>query len=306
MPRIPYDPVALGLEVIRPLSANEFSVRCPYHNDTHPSAEFNVAKGLFYCFGCHTGKTAEQVCKDLGGVLVPMSMAEQTRLASWAQTKEWKDLVYKNPPANWNNFYLQERGLKRPSAVTYFGMRESADGIIFPIHDKFGELTGLQIRRYDGKPKYMIYGNRQPLWPMDKLTDQSKGGKLFVVEGVFGVLRGDEADLPVYAIMGSGNVDDAIPVLKSMERHYDVYVIMDPDYAGYLAAGKFAIHGFNVMVGHKKAPDDWAVKSWEIMSHHAPAGYTRDPISVVDQIPEGFKRMRIEQQLDKYWRKVYG
>jgi hypothetical protein len=42
-----YDPVALGLQVAK-VSGDEALCFCPYHNDAHRSAAFNMKSGLFF------------------------------------------------------------------------------------------------------------------------------------------------------------------------------------------------------------------------------------------------------------------
>ena len=31
---------------------DQFTIRCPFHDDRTPSCSINVSKGLFHCFGC--------------------------------------------------------------------------------------------------------------------------------------------------------------------------------------------------------------------------------------------------------------
>ena len=39
-------------------SGSGFKGLCPFHNERTPSFHVNRAKGIFMCFGCHTGGDA--------------------------------------------------------------------------------------------------------------------------------------------------------------------------------------------------------------------------------------------------------
>lgn len=46
---------------------NEIRFRCPYHDDNHPSADYNIAKGVWICrtyryAGGTTGKNKRSTC----------------------------------------------------------------------------------------------------------------------------------------------------------------------------------------------------------------------------------------------------
>lgn len=44
------------------------SIRCPFHNDTSPSASINFEKGLLNCFYCDKGWNFNQIVEELGNV----------------------------------------------------------------------------------------------------------------------------------------------------------------------------------------------------------------------------------------------
>ena len=75
---------------------DELLVFCPYHFDSNPSAEYNLEKGLFYCFGCHESKTAKQLAGDLGGALIIMSTIPDEYRKHPGDDLGWVDLL-RNP-----------------------------------------------------------------------------------------------------------------------------------------------------------------------------------------------------------------
>lgn len=287
-----YDPVALGLDVIRGMGSNEYLVRCPYHKDSHPSAEYNIEKGLFYCFGCHTSKTAKQLAADLEGALQPMGRATLERLSA-LDDREWMNLM-RNPLAI-DNEYLAGRRVTNEQ-VRRFDIRANEDGIIIPIKDVFDRVTGLQIRHYSLKPKYMIYGERQLVWPMNFLVAHPP--QIFVTEGIFGALRADRYALGCAAILGSGSIGPAVKVLKMMRSR--VYGVFDNDFAGYLAAGKFTLHDIPVII-QEGEPDEWTHEEWLHVADHAEELKIMDVLEVIEKSGAGFK---LENQLRQYWRKL--
>lgn len=296
-----YDPAVLGLEIVGVIGDHEVRVRCPYHDDRNPSAEYSIAKGLFYCFGCHESRTAAQVARDMGGRLVPMSPATMRRFRDRARATEvaWRSLLH--APVAADNEYLERRGVTDSIAARY-DLRSYRDGIVIPIRDRFERVTGVQVRHYERRPKYMIYGNRQPLWPLHRLVHATASTR-FVVEGVFGVLRAASAGFAAYATMGSHGVADAARLLRPGSRliaHFvgESMVIMDPDLAGYVAAGQWVLHGFPVLVGHEAPPDEWSREEWLRVSREYRDLMTLDVMDVIAASPNPD---RVRYQLERYW-----
>lgn len=291
---INYDPGALGLNVFK-IIGSEAIVKCPFHKDNSPSAEYNIEKNVFYCFSCHETRTAKQLANELGGSLVPIrseTLRNSIKQGFVGDSGDWLNLT-KNPLA-FDNSYLVKRKVTNDQVKRY-GIKENADGVIFEIKDKWGNLTGVQIRQYERKPKYLIHGDKQKVWPMQNIS----GNFIFVVEGVFGVLRADLAGVPCVAIMGSGQVEDAAGMLLSRYQRHKIVAIMDRDPAGISAAGKFALHGIPVVLNNVP-PDEWSVETWEnapLMKKIYDAG------DIVDFCKDPFMRAKIYKQLKKYWEK---
>lgn len=226
------DPISLGLTVTS-ISGDEARCLCPFHDDAHPSASFNMEKGLFHCLACGTSANVKQLLKVLGGELISKSTIA-------APSKDEEEILYSHyllSPQALGNEYLKRRHVS-DDLVKKYAVLQHDDGIVFPLWSLSG-ITGVIIRRYEGKPKYVIYGSPPPLWNMDALR---KRQRIYVTEGIFAALRLISAGHQAVATLGSQKIREAAKVLSGR----DVIIVFDPDFSGYLGAAKFASLGFDV------------------------------------------------------------
>lgn len=297
-----YDPELLGLQVAK-LMGDEVLVYCPFHNDKKPSAEYHLTKGLFYCFGCQSSKTARQLAKELGGTLVPVSISsvvDEKRLEG-DLIDDWINLI-KNPLAHGNE-YLKSRQVYNHS-INQFDIRQNSDGVIFPIRNREGNIVGAQIRHYRKTPKYKIYGTKQPAWPMENLFFP---GLIAITEGVFGTIRcNDFGNINSVSSMGAGSSDKTARFLKKNGMLKPVG-IMDTDFAGYLASGKMVLNEVPVL-DYPKAwgdPDEWSKEKWGKVSKKLTNDFDKVTTLNVNKIIEKSKEpFKLEEILRKYWRKL--
>lgn len=292
MDKLILDPAGIGLEVTG-RSGNEIIVRCPFHEDKTPSGEYNIDTGLFYCFSCKTAMDGHKLVDEIGGEKYPLDWRKYHRDTKFGKTLEWVDHI-KNPLAIGNE-YLAKRQVSEWQ-IREHGILASDEGVIFKIEDVTGSsVTGIQVRYFDKKPKYKIFGSKQPLWPMKHLPFAEEK---VVVEGVFGALRGEgTSSFKPFAMMGSGNVNEVAQILKFTTKNYmrNVVAIMDPDYAGLLAAGRFILHNIQVIID-ETPPDEWPKEKWSRLPEMERTLDVWDVVNASDQ-PK-----RIENQLEKYWR----
>lgn len=248
------DPEELGLEVFS-YSGDEALVLCPFHDDSTPSARFNVETGLFHCFACGVGKSVYDVAEELGGRVVRTTLAPPVTVKS-VEPDEWRSR-FLNQPLALENVYLQSR--KVPDvAVRKLGIREFDDGVIFPMPGtKDGDIIGVQVRYYSRHPKYVFYGKRPPVYPMTGLPATSDLSIL--TEGVFSVIRGRQAGFDVFAVLGASALAQAIPFFYDRTK---VRGVFDPDEAGYVASAKLASIGIPCLVVPFEA-DEESISKWK-------------------------------------------
>ena len=291
-----YDPASLGLDVVK-MTGEEALVFCPYHGDNNASAEYNIPLGLFYCFTCQTSKNASQLAEDLGGTLVAVGEVLELYRAFRGHETDWLALT-RNPPAR-DNDYLNSRDFP-PERAQLYGLLENEDGIIFPIKNKFDTVVGVQIRHYTRQPKYLFYGSRQPIWPMARQTFR---GPLFITEGVFGTLRAEQNMVPAAAMMGASSVKGTAEFLWNC-AHLNPYVVMDRDYAGYLAAGKFVLHGIPAILwplNWTDNPDEMTELEWVEIRDRRDEFATLDVNEVIARCSNP---VRLQKTLMKYYRRM--
>lgn len=222
-----YNPESLNLKVVS-FSQNEALCICPFHPDTKPSASFNLSSGLFYCFSCGTAHNAKSLAYNLDGTIEKIETFSSSK-AVYSDEKLWLRLLW-NKKA-YGNQYLQKRNVS-DELVDTFDIRENDNGVIIPIVNSDGITTGLQIRQYTRKPKYLTFGIKTPVWPMNvQLPDEQT---VIICEGVFGAINLYRLGVSGYATLGAimkAEVSEYI-------RHKYVYGIFDNDLAGYIAGAR--------------------------------------------------------------------
>lgn len=246
-----YNPLLVGFDNVRKINDEKFMVICPYHNDHNPSALFNAKQGSLYCFACHTYKSKKQLEEDMPGQWVnDLTLSVPQRNINNDECR----LLKRNPLAL-NNKYLQKR-LVTNEQVKQFNILHNRDGIVFPLNDKTGKLTAILHRQYDNEVRYIKYGDMPLIWPYSHLT---KRNPVYIVEGVFGVLRADLAGLKAVCSFGTGNTRKIADLIRSTT--YEHYTVMDNDLAGDLATNHYIDHGIP-QIYHKKDADEMSIEEW--------------------------------------------
>lgn len=227
-----YDVEALGLETTGG-SGNEVYVKCPYHDDNSQSAQFNVVKGLLYCFACGKVATAKEIKRDLGGDIIKVNKRILQRDREWDKEINWRLF-----PLATDNEYLKSRGVTNGQVVHYKILEVPNMGVAFPVSDLDGVVRGLQIRRYNGNPKYMFLGESAPMWPLSKVHFLNPNMPVLIVEGIFGVLNAERQGHQALALMGANKLNQ---FTKTLLKPYKAVGFFDDDKAGYLAAAKMLV-----------------------------------------------------------------
>lgn len=221
-----YDPWALGLRV-GGMSGGEYIVECPFHGDSHPSACFNPTSGLFFCFSCGATANASKLSFHLGGRVVKTTGQSNRKL----KRVEWRGIAH--APLAVNHPYLRQRGVS-DAQVRRWGIREVPGAVAVPVTDHDGTEVGVILRKIEGQPRYLYFGDKPPLWPLGWLMELEPGTEVVVVEGVFGKLRAERAKVPAVAVMGAMVQTSVANYL----RRFKVTVMFDNDFGGYSGAGR--------------------------------------------------------------------
>lgn len=222
---------ALGLDIFGISGTEEIIVRCPYHDDHHPSASFNINKGLFFCFACGASANAYQLARKTGGTVIRNDKLPKKMFATVSEP-EWEKFF--DAPLAVDNEYLEKRGVIDIQVIT-FSIRELPWGIGFPIFSVGPgvQKRGILIRRYDDNPRYLFFGHKPSYFAGQNWDSRSTT----IVEGVFGLLAADRAQVTACCLLGTSVRADLIPPFRQLGDR--LQCLFDDDFPGYLAAAKF-------------------------------------------------------------------
>lgn len=247
-----------GLTVVRS-SGSEENVICPFHADHTPSATYNKAKGLFYCFTCGFGLNNQQLADRLG-IELSDELAEELL--------EDFDLLSHDAPLELGekcvtNDYLWSRKISSEVADLYnIHYKDGAvPAMILPVPNLAGKIEGA-VYRYI-KPihsRYAKMGRMTPVWPMTMLKTYEAGDHIIVTEGAWSAMRLASAwsvfpDYPVLpvALLGAKANQEILDTLA----HLRPIFLYDHDEAGIHACRKMRllsplVHAYTLST----APDD--------------------------------------------------
>jgi hypothetical protein len=249
--RILYDPWLLNLDVKSTVN-DEARCRCPFHSpDRKPSASFNMKTGLFHCYACGANANVTQLARKTGGVALSMPASKQSH---FNEKEDWSWLL--QMPLAYDNEYLWGRGITNDEVLKY-EIVDTGAGIAVPIHDARGKISGFQERRYQGDPKYVLHGERMPIWRMH-LRDRI-GRTPYIVEGVFGVINAERSGVKAVTTMSAV----ALAFIGDTLNGFQPIIAFDDDFPGYLAAARGVIaFGFRAIVPGIEA-DEISIGEWQ-------------------------------------------
>ena len=211
----------------KPDSNGNISCHCPFHNDKHPSASYNIKTGLFYCFACGEAANKEKLENEFGEIDFELQFGEAFENNYVPDKFDWWS--YYQSASESVNEYAYKR-LVTQSTANLFQMRFTDDAVLFPITNNLGDIVGIQVRQIYEAPKYMIYLDieRKPILTPSHLFDDRKF--FWLTEGFFGMLRMRQAGFNTYTTLGSRISKRHINMLKYYAGFYAA--IFDDDVAG--------------------------------------------------------------------------
>lgn len=251
-----------GIVVVRTSGAEE-NIICPFHADSSPSASFNKAKGLFYCYVCGVGynvsQLAEKLSIDLEEVEDGVEVLTDYDFISEDTPLELGEKVHF---AKFSYEYFRKRNITPYTCSTYnLHFKEgSFPAAVFPVNNLRGDLIGAVYRFIDPKGnRYVKVGQMTPVWPMFFLLTLKESQSIIVCEGVFSALRlhsffsGGYKYFPVLCLFGAKANQQIVDTLAPFRPIY----LYDHDRAGITACKKMrqispTSHAFTLSI----APDD--------------------------------------------------
>jgi len=203
-------------------AGGEYKFKCPFHDDSTPSCNFNPSKGCFYCFSgsCHAKGTTQALLKQLSG-----SSGEATiRLVAEAIGKT---IEYVDP--DWEAIaiydYKDKFGILRKQVLR---LKDDAEGNRRFSQRRMGKNGWI----------YSTKGLKPMLFNLD-LFDSAR--TVFVTEGEkdavtitqLNLSGGEQAGYSVVVGTTSGGADSWNPKLaKDLKGRFSVFILPDDDEAG--------------------------------------------------------------------------
>lgn len=182
---------------------SRYFILCPFHHETNPSCHVNFEKGVFYCFGCQTGGTIAKLILKITGKRVKEFVDLDRIVEGLNKNKKEnsKKSSVKNVydisifPSVFDNHillkYFEKRGIDL-KVVEEFNIRAGVDKyagrLVFPYYEDEDCVGFIARSVYAGSPKYLYpdgFRSSDFLYGLHKV----KGKEVFIVEGVFDVLR---------------------------------------------------------------------------------------------------------------------
>jgi hypothetical protein len=274
------------------LNGYEASVLCPFHQDSDPSASFNIKTGLFHCFACNFGLTIKQLCRELNVSKAEAYLKPDQRITFILPIKELNDssiqwIDYIKSPLAFNNRYLAFRGVSN-EFVEKYKIRYSNNCIVFPQVKPNGQEEGVQIRKLEGHPKYKFIGKRTAVWPMIDIKTIDINKPVYLTEGNFGALRAISSGLQAFSTQSAGGIERAISVLMGL----DIVVVFDSDTAGTIGMIKGLFSGWRVAYPTFEA-DEAFVSEWKNFDLNLDKMTTRNISKLKDKLNDPKKITRI-------------
>ncbi len=228
-----------------PTDANNIKCLCPFHKDTNPSCSVEVNTGVWKCFVCDAkgsiynllARKANKTELDIRNDLSLRFGVSNDKSADIKAIERYCRALLKN---EWLQNQLFYRGLT-PELLVYYRLGADRDRVTIPIKNVAGYYVN--IRRYKPDAQYNKFISQKGrgenrLYPIEQLSFDTIvlcGGELKAIVAAYYLnLHG------IGAISGtSGESNLSIPLAEQFHGK-TVYVCMDIDQAGIIAAEKIA------------------------------------------------------------------
>lgn len=227
-------------------SGDEFMCRCLKHEDQSASLQFNVAKGLFYCFSCHWAGNVKTLMRDMGETFreevdVQDVLAALDAIEAQANTptilKAMPESLLKR--YQFPNDYWSGRGFTPTTIDTFsLGYDPMEDCAIIPVRNVQSQLIGVIRRRLadDGGPRYMYpkgFPRKTSLFGAH-LVAKSVSDHVVLVEGSVDAMKVWQAGYQGLAQYGSSINPAQVRLLARLGVNH-VTLFYDDDKAGWAA-----------------------------------------------------------------------
>jgi DNA primase len=295
------------LDVVN-ISGDELMFRCPVHDDSRASAQFNVHSGLWCCFGCHEGGSIKRLCRELG--ITPLSEPEPQLDDLYRKLRELKHPTKEHrldmPETSLRRYdlptrYWAGRGF-RPETIKAFdlGMDMMSNAATIPLRGENGNLLGV-IKRYldddcDLRYRYPKGFKRSHNLFGSWMVEHHPSDLVVLTEGSVDAMKVWQAGFPGCAVYGSSISPEQIRLLRRLGVG-QVVLFFDNDRAGKQATELCQGRKTRVRKGKKFVRYDprTDLRRWFLVSQvDYRSGWPSDPGAMTDdQIRRAVKKARL-------------
>lgn len=222
----------------------EVKVRCPFHNDTEPSAQINVDKGLFHCWVCGIGYDEKKFMSEVKGIPITQAVKLLSEMSNHVDT-DW-DIAFK--AELWANDEVlkavHDLGFTNDTIEeTRLGLAYLNEGVTlaFPI---FFDGVLMDIRRYNilklpNTSKMTSDKGAKSGWIFPYDSWKTSSDTTYIFEGEKDALMARQLGLNAISLTGGAQAkpnEFCLPTFKDK----DVIICYDNDEAGREGMAKLA------------------------------------------------------------------
>lgn len=227
-----------------------YSVQCPYHKmgqERHPSAQFRISDGLFYCFGCketHSLPDVISYCLDVNGRAWLLenfdgTSIEERKVVFNIPKREVTPVTYvdKSILANYRytHPYMFKRKLNLDTIRKFdIGYDKDNDCITFPNKDINGNILFIATRSVNTKFFHYPDGVDKPIYGLYEIYREMRKGveinEVYICESMINCLTLWSWGKYAVALNGTGSQKQYDMLRRSSIRHF--ILALDPDDAG--------------------------------------------------------------------------
>ena len=247
-PNIDWGQLLLNASIDVPSGAAEFSIVCPFHDDTIASCSINIDKGVWICFaGCGKGSLAyflQRVLhldqEELQLLLVQKDFNfDFNFFDDFFEVEDTLPEVALPDDFNPNKYplWIFQRGFTK-EVLQEWGCGSNQFGdLVIPIYDDSAKLVGTVTRRQNMTPKYLYskgLKKSKVLFGSHKLQASSF---ICITEGTLDAMWLHQHGYPAVAILGM-DVSSTQDLLLTKLPTSELVLCLDNDEAGRIGFNK--------------------------------------------------------------------
>ena len=224
----------------------EFSIRCPFHEDKIDSCSINVDKGVWICFaGCGSGSLKSFLQKYLNYSHLQVDSLLQEQEANFdinmfdSFDMEESNMPEVEFPFNCTSVpkWIVERGFNRYTLERWGCAINTYNDLIIPVKDVDHRMVGWVSRRLNATPKYMYSKGLKKSKLLFGANNLNKHPFVCITEGSLDTMWLDQHGFPSVALLGSSMSKKQREMLYNISTQ-EFVICLDNDSTGQKAMNK--------------------------------------------------------------------